>query len=87
MRRLPSTLHLVIARYLEPTEHRGARVVLTSGRFSGRVVLPFDYCSNSIGDQAEKWLTAHKFHPVARCELGQADGILCKRFAPLKGAP
>ena len=82
--------HLIEARYVGPTEHRGSRVILTSSRFSQFKTLAYDYSFNNAKDVAIDWLTKEGHNVVGSGEVrghyvivvADTDG----EFKPLKEA-
>jgi len=80
--------HLIEARYVGPTEHRGSRVILTSSRFSQFKTIAYDYSFNNAKDIAIDWLTKEGHNVVGAGEIRGVDVIVVADsdgiFKPLK---
>lgn len=61
--------HLIEARYVGPTEHKGSRVILTSSRFDQFKTIPYDYSFNNTKDIAIDWLTKEGHNVVGSGEV------------------
>ena len=78
-------LHLIEARFLGPTNFKGARVKLISYVFNESITLNYDYEIGNIRDQASNWLRDHGFVLEGYCEIsGKSYGFLSSTFKGLK---
>ena len=80
--------HAIQVRFIGPTNYRGARVKLTSGRFSAdkanSVTIPFDYSASNTLDIAENWLTANGFELMGSAENRDSYVIFASTFKRLE---
>ena len=63
--------HLIQAKYFGPTNTRGSRIKLTSGRFEQSVTIPYNYEFNTARDIAIDYLEKNGHNVVGS---GEIDG-------------
>lgn len=78
--------HIIRVARIPPTNHRPARVKLTSGRNSkDSVTLPFDYRFAYTIEYAKAWLREHGYHVVAYGDLSESEYVVgVREFTQLK---
>lgn len=76
--------HLLQVKYLGPTNYRGSRFKIYSGRFNQSVTLDYDQESNSALEQAERWLKSRGFKVLGHAEWVAFDFIVSSTFKGLK---
>ena len=79
-------LHLIKVKYLSATNHRGARVRITSTRHDKSKVIPFDYRFDNAIEVAKDYLENDlKYTVEASCSCGDGLlGVLVKEFSEFK---
>lgn len=77
--------HLLVVKYLGPTNHRGARVKITSYRFNQSVTISYDYETDAKGT-ALKFLKKRGIKIDSFSEFGPNDSyyLMSSTFKRLK---
>lgn len=83
--------HLILVRYIAPTNYRPSRISLTSGRSregkADRVIIPYDYLNSSdLSTIAAAWLKDVGYTVHCTCETPAGVGILVNEFTLLSVA-
>ena len=77
-------LHLIKVKYLSATDHKGARVRITSTRHNKSKIIPFDFRFNNALEVAKDYLELDlKYTIEATCNIDSNDciyGVLVKEF-------
>ena len=76
--------HIIKVKFLGPTNHRGARIKLYSGRYNQSVTLDYSYHVGNVYNQAAMWLNYNGFEPLAMGEGREHYYIICETFKLLK---
>jgi hypothetical protein len=81
--------HLILVRYIAPTNYRPSRISLTSGRSrkdkADRIIISYDYTNSSdLSVIAAAWLKDVGYTIYCTCETPDGVGILVNEFEPLK---
>jgi hypothetical protein len=82
MKRTAPHYHVIIQTYLGPTNHRGARIKLTSPRLASSIVINRDYDVEAV-DQAREELSARGYTIVGEADLQDKHLFLCTEFKAL----
>jgi hypothetical protein len=80
-------LHLIKVKYQSATDHKGARVRITSTRHNKSKVIPFDFRFDNALEVAKDYLENDlKYTVEATCEISQdgLQGVLVKEFSEFK---
>lgn len=79
--------HLIIVRYVGPTNFRSSRISLQSARSAAdRIFIPYEHESLHLSEIAGSWLKAHGYTIHCTCEMPEGAGILVNEFTLLSVA-
>ena len=77
-------LHGITAKYMSPTNTKGARVKLISCRFNESIIINYDYSKNSIYEIAQVYLESKGFNIIALAETQKGYMLLSDTFKSIK---